>query len=311
MPSLGADMEAGTVTEWLVKPGDEVHRGDIVAVVDTDKADVDVEIFDDGVVEELLVPVGTKVPVGTPLARLAQRRRGPRVAEPEPEPLTPPARAPSAPVTAPAPAPAPAPVLAAAVASAAPLPSAHAPSEAAPAVHSPIVRRHAAELRVDLSTVTGTGPSGTVTRADVERAASGAAPALAPGAATRDRPRRRHGRVGGNRAGRRGDRRGRRACCRRRRGRGRGSHRRRPRRGETRADPHGRPDRVHAARDRDPDGACQPRDPALLPREPRRLLACARVARRRERGAPGRRARASRRCCCSRRPRSRLGRFRS
>ena len=89
MPSLGADMEAGTVTEWLVKPGDEVHRGDIVAVVDTDKADVDVEIFDDGVVEELLVPVGTKVPVGTPLARLRSAGAAPRVAEPEP--LTPPA----------------------------------------------------------------------------------------------------------------------------------------------------------------------------------------------------------------------------
>ena len=48
MPSLGADMEAGTVVEWLVKAGDEVHRGDIVAVVDTDKADIDVEIFASG-----------------------------------------------------------------------------------------------------------------------------------------------------------------------------------------------------------------------------------------------------------------------
>jgi pyruvate dehydrogenase E2 component (dihydrolipoamide acetyltransferase) len=70
MPSLGADMDAGTVTEWLVKVGDEVHRGDIVAVVDTDKADIDVEIFESGVIEELLVPEGVKVPVGTPLARL-------------------------------------------------------------------------------------------------------------------------------------------------------------------------------------------------------------------------------------------------
>jgi pyruvate dehydrogenase E2 component (dihydrolipoamide acetyltransferase) len=70
MPSLGADMDAGTIVEWLVKPGDEVHRGDIVAVVDTDKADVDVEIFADGVVDEILVPPGEKVDVGTTLASI-------------------------------------------------------------------------------------------------------------------------------------------------------------------------------------------------------------------------------------------------
>lgn len=70
MPSLGADMEAGTVLEWRVGPGSAVHRGDIVAVIDTDKADVDVEIFEDGVVDELLVPVGRRVAVGTPLARV-------------------------------------------------------------------------------------------------------------------------------------------------------------------------------------------------------------------------------------------------
>ena len=75
MPSLGADMEAGTVLEWLVKPGDEVHRGDIVAVVDTDKADIDVEIFESGVIDELLVPVGERVPVGTPLATVTTRAR--------------------------------------------------------------------------------------------------------------------------------------------------------------------------------------------------------------------------------------------
>lgn len=70
MPSLGADMEAGTVVEWLVKPGDIVHKGDIVAVVDTDKANIDIETFDAGTVGELLVPVGLRVPVGTPLATL-------------------------------------------------------------------------------------------------------------------------------------------------------------------------------------------------------------------------------------------------
>ena len=77
MPSLGADMDAGTVIEWLVKPGDLVHRGDIVAVVDTDKADVDIETFEAGTIDELLVPIGVKVPVGTPLARFAGAAAGP------------------------------------------------------------------------------------------------------------------------------------------------------------------------------------------------------------------------------------------
>ena len=71
MPSLGADMDSGKVVEWRVAPGDAVHRGDIVAVVDTDKADIEVEVFEDGVVEELLVEVGTEVEVGTPLARIS------------------------------------------------------------------------------------------------------------------------------------------------------------------------------------------------------------------------------------------------
>ena len=71
MPSLGADMDSGTVIEWRVQPGDVVHRGDIVAVVDTEKSDIEVEVFEDGVVEALLVEVGEEVAVGTPLARLA------------------------------------------------------------------------------------------------------------------------------------------------------------------------------------------------------------------------------------------------
>ena len=70
MPSLGADMEFGTLLEWLVKPGDGVKRGDIVAVVDTSKAEIEVEIFEDGVIDELLVAEHTRVPVGTVLATL-------------------------------------------------------------------------------------------------------------------------------------------------------------------------------------------------------------------------------------------------
>jgi pyruvate dehydrogenase E2 component (dihydrolipoamide acetyltransferase) len=69
-------MEAGTIVEWRVQPGDTVHRGDVVAVVDTDKSDIEVEVFEDGVIEELLVEEGRSVAVGTPLARIASRTDG-------------------------------------------------------------------------------------------------------------------------------------------------------------------------------------------------------------------------------------------
>lgn len=72
LPSLGADMEEGTLLQWHVKPGDTVQRGQVVAVVDTSKAAVDVEIWHDGVLAELLVQPGDKVPVGTVLARLLE-----------------------------------------------------------------------------------------------------------------------------------------------------------------------------------------------------------------------------------------------
>ena len=72
MPSLGADMEEGTLVEWEVAPGDKVKKGQIVAVVETAKGAIDVEIFHDGVIEELLVEPGTTVPVGQPLARLRE-----------------------------------------------------------------------------------------------------------------------------------------------------------------------------------------------------------------------------------------------
>ena len=159
MPSLGADMDAGTIVEWLVHPGDAVRRGDIVAVVATDKADIEVEVFDTGVVDEILVPAGESVPVGTPLATL--RSEG------------------AAPTTAPVPAPVPAPGEPAAPAEpASPVepgaPVAHTRSRASV---SPVLRRLAKHLGVDLATVTGTGNDGAITRADVEAAAGSRAPA--------------------------------------------------------------------------------------------------------------------------------------
>ena len=72
MPSLGADMEAGKLTRWNIKPGDRVKRGDIVAEVETEKSDIDIEIFTGGIVHELLVQPDEKVPVGTVLATILE-----------------------------------------------------------------------------------------------------------------------------------------------------------------------------------------------------------------------------------------------
>ena len=72
LPSLGSDMDEGTLNEWRVKPGDAVKRGQVVAIVETSKAAVNVEIWQDGTIYELKVPVGEKVPVGTVLATLLE-----------------------------------------------------------------------------------------------------------------------------------------------------------------------------------------------------------------------------------------------
>jgi len=79
MPSLGADMEAGTLVAWHKAAGEELHRGDTLAAVDTDKGVIDVEIFRAGVLEEILVAPGTRVPVGTPLARIREPGEPPEV----------------------------------------------------------------------------------------------------------------------------------------------------------------------------------------------------------------------------------------
>lgn len=71
MPSLGADMESGTLLEWFVKPGDAVKRGHIVALVDTSKAEIEIDIFEDGVIDQLLVTEAMRVPIGTVLATIS------------------------------------------------------------------------------------------------------------------------------------------------------------------------------------------------------------------------------------------------
>lgn len=70
MPSLGADMEAGTLVAWRKKPGERVQRGEVIAEVETDKGVIDVEVFVNGLLDKVVVPIGQRVPVGTVLATI-------------------------------------------------------------------------------------------------------------------------------------------------------------------------------------------------------------------------------------------------
>lgn len=165
MPSLGADMDEGTLLEWLVGPGDPVHKGDPVAVVETAKSTIEVECFETGTMTELLVEPGTTVPVGTPLALIGptEERRPVRRAPKKGRTTEP-----SAPTEPPSPPPEPAPV------------PASAPSVAGQPGHleaGPLARHLAEHSGVDLETLHGSGPGGRVTRTDVEAAvAARAAP---------------------------------------------------------------------------------------------------------------------------------------
>ncbi len=177
MPSLGADMTEGTLLEWLVHPGDVVHRGDIIAVVDTSKSAIDVEVFEEGRVVELLVQPGTTVPVGAPLARLdgvgVATDEGGRGPQPEatPKPKPKPKPKPEETLT---PAPSPVPPAKEAARRA---PAAQQHRDGSHIAASPFARRRAQELGVDLSTVVGHG--GVISVADVE-AAAGSGPSEAP-----------------------------------------------------------------------------------------------------------------------------------
>jgi pyruvate dehydrogenase E2 component (dihydrolipoamide acetyltransferase) len=161
MPSLGADMEAGTLVEWLVKPGDRVKRGDIVAVVETQKGAIEIETYQAGQIEKFLVELNSKVPVGTPLAQIRTEgeAKPAAVAPPPAPPVAPPRAVPAAPpITAPAVTPV-----------CAPLPPPVAPAAVAGARASPAARKLAEERGIDLSKVTGSGPGGAITYADVEQ----------------------------------------------------------------------------------------------------------------------------------------------
>jgi pyruvate dehydrogenase E2 component (dihydrolipoamide acetyltransferase) len=162
LPSLGADMEQGKLLQWHVKPGDAVKRGQVVAVVDTSKAAVDVEIWHEGVIQELRVQPGDTVPVGAVLAMLLT-----------PGESVPVELAAKAPVAA-----------TAAARLAPPVTAESAPAVGAPSVTtrppiSPLARRRARELGIDPETLHGSGAHGAVTLADVEAAAATAKPAAA------------------------------------------------------------------------------------------------------------------------------------
>ncbi|GAA4618830.1 pyruvate dehydrogenase complex dihydrolipoamide acetyltransferase [Saccharopolyspora hordei] len=167
MPRLSDTMEEGVVSTWRKKVGDQVSRGDVVAEIETDKALMELEAYDDGVLEKILVEEGATVPIGTPIAVLGDGSGA--AAESAPTP------APAAQTPAPAEAPAPA----------EPAEPAPAPAPAAPAERgskpkaSPLAKAVAKEKGVDLSTVQGTGPGGRIIRADIEAAAAAAASAPA------------------------------------------------------------------------------------------------------------------------------------
>ncbi|MDP3032442.1 MAG: dihydrolipoamide acetyltransferase family protein, partial [Rhodocyclaceae bacterium] len=166
LPSLGADMDEGTLLEWRVKPGDAVKKGQVIAVVDTAKAAVDIECWQDGTIVELLAEVGQKMPVGTVMATLleagekslpslpASLPQGERGGSQLPSPL----------------------------AGEGLRERGNAPAQRR--MISPAARKHAAEQGVDLDSLTGSGPHGAVILADVETAAAqGAAAASRPAVA--------------------------------------------------------------------------------------------------------------------------------
>jgi len=140
MPSLGADMQEGTLIEWSVKPGDRVKRGDIIGVVRTEKADIEVEVYHDGVVDQLLAKAGETLPVGAVIAVIKEEGEAAAAAVPVREAIQP---TPSVPV---------------------PIPT------AVRLRVSPLARRVAQELGIDLAHVQGTGPQAEITKDDVERA---------------------------------------------------------------------------------------------------------------------------------------------
>lgn len=199
MPALSSTMTEGKIVSWLKSEGDKVSKGDSVVVVESDKADMDVETFYDGYLAALVIDEGDVAPVGAPIGLLAdteaeieeakEKAKGlsggsaPAAPAPEAEAPPPPPPAPTADMAAPPP---PAPAAAAAAPPPPPPPVAApaAPAASGRIVATPYAKKLAKKYKIELTRVTGTGNYGRITADDVENAVNGpSAPAAAPAAA--------------------------------------------------------------------------------------------------------------------------------
>jgi pyruvate dehydrogenase E2 component (dihydrolipoamide acetyltransferase) len=156
MPQLGADMSAGKLLRWQKKVGDQVQRGDIIADVETDKADIEIEVFVSGVIEQFLVQPGDKVPVGTVLAIIQEEDKPATTEAPSIAAVRPTVMRPTIQEV-------PAPAIAA--------PISRIEIKPSRLRISPAAKKLAADLRVDPASITGTGPESRITMEDVQRAA--------------------------------------------------------------------------------------------------------------------------------------------
>lgn len=172
MPALSSTMTEGKIVDWVKAPGDKVEKGETVVIVESDKADMDVETFYEGYLATIIVQAGESAPVGEAIALIAETEAEIETAKQQAAQKS----APAAPAAAPA-APAAAPLAAAAPA---------APAPAVPSgrtIVSPRARKLAKSLGLDLATLTGSGPHGRIVAADVEAAAGVTAAPAAPTAA--------------------------------------------------------------------------------------------------------------------------------
>ena len=159
MPALSPTMEEGTLAKWLVKEGDTVSSGDVIAEIETDKATMEVEAVDEGIVAKIMVAEGTEgVAVNAVIAVLAEEGEDPAAVEPGTASAPAPAEAAAEPAAEPAAAPAPAPAPA----------MAPAASSGLRVFSSPLARRIAGQNGIDLAALTGSGPNGRVVKRDVE-----------------------------------------------------------------------------------------------------------------------------------------------
>jgi pyruvate dehydrogenase E2 component (dihydrolipoamide acetyltransferase) len=174
MPQMGADMQEGTILRWLKREGDPVQRGEIIAEIETDKANVEIEAYESGVLRRILLPEGTTVPVGQVIAVIAAPEDDISRYEAAAAPAV------AAAVEGPKPA---------AAAPERPAPAAEAPpAEAGRVRASPAARRLAEEMGVDLSRVQGTGPDGRILRRDIEAAKAPVVEAAPPAATPAEAP---------------------------------------------------------------------------------------------------------------------------